>query len=96
MKDKVLYIIMGVLIGVVVMQWQQGPETVQAQARTQVPGTPVAMSGDGLVNGQYLCLENGDIYFRRVEFERGVPGFKNTGDSQLRYVGNYWTGNKSR
>jgi hypothetical protein len=32
MKEKALYIIIGVLIAVVIMQWHEGPPPVQAQA----------------------------------------------------------------
>ena len=86
MKDRVLYIIIGVLIGVVIMQWQQGPAPAQAQAPEPITGYRVVLKGpsqDDYVH--FVMLSNGDVYGR---FSSALTPFNH----DLVFLGNYWGG----
>jgi hypothetical protein len=82
-KDKALYIIIGVLIGIVVMQWNQGPQTAQAQTPGEILGYQVAVEyNDG---NHFVLLPNGDVYMQRNDLGDGF-------DRPAKYMGNFWTG----
>ena len=87
MRERVLYIIIGVLIGVVVMQWQQGPQPAQAQAPDAVAGYRAVGNG-GLIYHEVM-LSNGDIYQQSHSGDSAQLGFRGDG---LIYVGNFWDG----
>jgi hypothetical protein len=84
MKDKVLYIIIGVLIGVVVMQWQQGPQTAQAQAPEPISGYRVQKKTNNSDTMHFVMLTNGDVYMRESQHDWSTE--------PLRYFGNFWGG----
>jgi hypothetical protein len=85
MRDKVLYIIIGVLIGVVVMQWQQGPQPVQAQAPEPINGWKVF--GGDRDRHFVVMLSNGDVYLRLAHETNGAWSWFN----DTAYLGNFWT-----
>lgn len=85
MRERTLYIIIGVLIGVIIMQWQQGPQPAQAQT---MDVEYHAIAGDAYGNRPayiYALYPNGDVYRR---------GGYNTWEAQdpPEYLGNFWGG----
>jgi len=85
MKDKLPYIIIGVLIGVIIMQWQQGPQPAQAQAPEVITGYRV-VSGSVLTD-HFAMLSNGDVYRQSHNSTYGA-----TFNTPPTKVGNFWTG----
>jgi len=89
-KDKIPYIIIGVLIGVIVMQWQQGPAPAQAQAPEPITGFGSYSAGNGAAAYHHVMLANGDVY-RNLSKTSGGDGhfiFR----TPPTYVGNFWQG----
>lgn len=68
-----------------------GSQTAQAQVRGPVQG----FAHDGNEIGQYIYLDNGDVFFRRTTpvdvGGTNHPVYTNDWpDFQLHYVGNFW------
>jgi hypothetical protein len=85
MKDKALYIIIGVLIGVIIMQWQQGPQPAQAQAPEVINGYRVVTYNT--TGHHFVMLSNGDVY------KQDRPLHEDSfGGAAPKYMGNFWSG----
>ena len=85
MRERTLYIIIGVLIGIVIMQWQQGPQPAQAQAPEAISGYHPVLNG-GFIYHEVM-LSNGDLYQQAHNADSPQLGFRGDG---LVYVGNFW------
>ena len=88
MKDKALYLIVGLLLGVIVMQAKQGPQPVQAQAPEVITGYSMGVDGDFRVH--YVMLSNGDVYANHNHESLSHP--KGLFAQSAEYRGNFWTG----
>lgn len=85
MRERTLYVIIGLLLGIIIMQWRQGPQTAQAQA----PGVVV---GNFANDFHYVLLDNGDVYSRMIQQVGGFPKYVEAESrAELNYVGNFWT-----
>ncbi len=82
MKDKLPYIIIGVLIGVIIMQWQQGPQPAQAQAPEPTTGYRVQITAGSTTTYHFVMLSNGDVYTRSSN--------DNWSTNPPQYMGNFW------
>jgi hypothetical protein len=79
MKDKLLYLTIGLLIGIVVMQWGVSSRTVlvpSARAGLVYPGNDIAAFEDGTVLdrlGQVWRASNDQCWVRDALFDPPVP-----------------------
>jgi hypothetical protein len=62
MKDKVLYIIIGVLLGVIIMQARQGPRPARAQSDTITAEHFVLVDAQGNKRGEWRSTASGSQF----------------------------------
>jgi len=82
MRERTLYLIIGLLLGVIIMQWRQGPQPAQAQTPEPIAG---AFGSYWNFQMRYaVMLSNGDIYENNWNYNLGYF------DSPPTYRGNFW------
>ena len=85
MRERTLYIIIGTLIGVIIMQWRQGPQPVQAQA----PSTVTSLLEWPATNTHIVVLDNGDVFRNHLTYS---PEDFWRYETPPEYLGNFFSG----